>query len=375
MGLKILHTSDIHLGAKLVYLGENAEMQRQQIADTFVSVMDYGVKEKVDMVVITGDIFDSKYPSRVDTMLVIDQIMKLTAEGIYIAIIPGNHDRYEEGSIYLKQQFANFKSDKFKLFTRPEAVQWFIAALDVTVHGAAVTRQKDKNSQLPSYTTNHDSKYNVGLIHGGVSLQAEADNYPISKDDMDSLKYNYLALGDWHSTLDVSTKHTTAWYAGSPEILAISQKKSGSALLVRIDDNGKTNVDIVNTAKRQVNEIKIDMGQYKDLYELQKEILKYKGKNTLLKVNVSGFKDVSFGGDLDKLVEDISKEFFYIDISDKSELKLTEESLNKFPEEFVTGKYIRLLQGTKTGDMDKDKIIDEAIQLGVKLLENKNADS
>jgi len=103
--------------------------------------------------------------------------------------------------------------------------------------------------------------------------------------------------------------------------------------------------------------------------------LDYKGENTLLKVIITGLKDVRFGGDLDKLIEEISKEFFYIDLSDKSELKLTEDSLSKFPEEFVTGKYIRMLQDTKTGDVEQDKIIDEAIQLGVKLLENNNANS
>jgi len=265
MGLKILHTSDIHLGAKLVYLGDKAQSQREQIADTFVRVVDIALKEKVDLFLITGDIFDSKYPSRVDTMLVIDQITRLTAEGIYVAVIPGNHDRYEEGGIYLKPQFSNFKSDNFKLFTEPKATQWFIAALDVTVHGAAVTKQKDKNSQLPSYTKNHDSKYNVGLIHGGVSLQAEADNYPISKDDIDSLKYDYLALGDWHSTLDVSTADVVAWYSGSPEVLALSQKKSGNILLVRIDDSSKTQVDIVNVAKRKIKMI------YKEIFWIIRE--------------------------------------------------------------------------------------------------------
>ncbi len=118
--LKILHTSDVHLGAKLSFLGEKARDHRRQIADTFRAVAKLALARQVDIFFVAGDLFDSGFPAQSYVYLVQEVFAELTSAGIHIAVIPGNHDRLEEGSILASQSFAEIeKSGKLKIFRSP----------------------------------------------------------------------------------------------------------------------------------------------------------------------------------------------------------------------------------------------------------------
>jgi exonuclease SbcD len=56
--VKILHTADIHLGAKFSGLGNKATSQREQLRTTFKNVIATAVNERVNIVLIAGDLFD-----------------------------------------------------------------------------------------------------------------------------------------------------------------------------------------------------------------------------------------------------------------------------------------------------------------------------
>ena len=56
--LKILHTADIHLGAKFSGLGNKGASQREQLRATFKNVIATAINERVNIVLIAGDLFD-----------------------------------------------------------------------------------------------------------------------------------------------------------------------------------------------------------------------------------------------------------------------------------------------------------------------------
>ena len=57
--LRLLHTADVHLGARHADLGDRAAMQRERQFAAFVATVDLALAEKVDLVLIAGDLFDS----------------------------------------------------------------------------------------------------------------------------------------------------------------------------------------------------------------------------------------------------------------------------------------------------------------------------
>ena len=62
--LRIIHTADVHLGARHDDLGEQAAAQRERQFAAFKAAIDLAIAEKVDLFLIAGDLFDSNVQPR-----------------------------------------------------------------------------------------------------------------------------------------------------------------------------------------------------------------------------------------------------------------------------------------------------------------------
>lgn len=365
--IKVLHTSDLHLGAKLSFLDEKANKHRKQLRSSFSEIIKSAIEHKYNLVCITGDLFDTTYPNNVDKSFVIEQVKLLIAEGIYCAIIPGNHDRLRNGSVYLSREFVALQSENLHIFTSNNQTEWQIKDLDLTVYANPTFLQKSKQSPLEGLRKNKETKHHIGLAHGSLSIQGQTDNYPFTQEEINQLDFDYLALGDWHSCKEIS-KSPVAWYSGSPELIGINQTGSGFYLEVTIDNEVK--VRPISIGKYSVKELEIDLSTVNSLGEILEQVDKVASPDVFLKLTLTGFRKVGFSLDLDELTEIVEAKFYYSKIYDKSNLLISDDELKKFPEEFVMGKFIRLMQKTKKSNEDKEhnRKIDEAIQLGIRLL-------
>ena len=59
MPVKIFHTADLHIGAEVSYLGPKAEERRFEIASVFKNIVAFCTENKVEICLISGDLFDS----------------------------------------------------------------------------------------------------------------------------------------------------------------------------------------------------------------------------------------------------------------------------------------------------------------------------
>lgn len=89
--MRILHTSDWHLGKSLEGAGRMDE--QESFLNDFVEI----VKENnIDMVIIAGDVYDSANPPARAERMFYDTLKKLSADGERITlVIAGNHDNPE----------------------------------------------------------------------------------------------------------------------------------------------------------------------------------------------------------------------------------------------------------------------------------------
>ena len=62
--LRLLHTADVLLGARHADLGDRAATQRERQFAAFTASIDLALAEKVDLVLIAGDLFDSNVQPR-----------------------------------------------------------------------------------------------------------------------------------------------------------------------------------------------------------------------------------------------------------------------------------------------------------------------
>ena len=87
--MKIFHLSDLHIGLKLI----NRDMRQDQ-EYILGKVIEYAAKEKPDVILIAGDIYDKAVPSA-EAVEVFDKFitgLSTAVDGAKIMMISGNHD-------------------------------------------------------------------------------------------------------------------------------------------------------------------------------------------------------------------------------------------------------------------------------------------
>lgn len=87
LNMKILHTSDLHIGK---YIGtydlkEDTEYVLNQVVDT-------AIRERVEVVLISGDVFDRPNPSEEAIKMYVSFLKELLDKNIKVIAISGNHD-------------------------------------------------------------------------------------------------------------------------------------------------------------------------------------------------------------------------------------------------------------------------------------------
>ncbi|MGF7101405.1 exonuclease SbcCD subunit D [Borreliella kurtenbachii] len=95
---KILHTSDWHIGKKI----ENFSILKEQ--KNFLSfLLEFLKKEKIDLLLVAGDVYDSKRPGFEEQRLVNDFFYELSFTSCkWCVVISGNHDKKDYLSINKK---------------------------------------------------------------------------------------------------------------------------------------------------------------------------------------------------------------------------------------------------------------------------------
>jgi exonuclease SbcD len=85
--MRILHTSDWHVGK--VLKGRPREKEHTAV---LAEIIDVALREKPDLVIVAGDLYDTAAPSSASTKLVTRALSALRRTGARVVAIGGNHD-------------------------------------------------------------------------------------------------------------------------------------------------------------------------------------------------------------------------------------------------------------------------------------------
>ncbi len=85
--MKILHTSDWHIGKKL-----NGRARLSEQSAILSEICDIAEREKIDLVLLAGDVFDTSVPGSEAEELFFKTAFRLANENRALIIISGNHD-------------------------------------------------------------------------------------------------------------------------------------------------------------------------------------------------------------------------------------------------------------------------------------------
>ena len=375
--LKILHTADVHLGSKFPGLGNKGNEQRRQIEETFKKIMSLAISEKVDILLIAGDLFDSNQQSQKTIDLVISQFNLLSKNNIPVCLIPGNHDCFDTTSIYRKINFTSL-CPNLTIFVGQELSCREFPNIGLTVYGRPNLSDRELTSPLQGLKKLTSSRYHVALAHGSFSLPGivSADDHVFAAAEIANSGMDYIALGHWHDLGKYSSGAVTAYYSGAPEWLDFGQKYFGKVILANIIDNGTVEVQEKTIGLRRSDTIEIDMSAISSWQELENRIASGADINLVRTATLKGLRNsmLSFSPDsMDELRDSLSPAFFALRIKDDSMTPLSGISKDVYSGRPIIARFIELAQNridAATDDGDR-RVAEDALQYGVALLEDR----
>jgi exonuclease SbcD len=85
--MRFLHTADWHVGKKLGRISRTPEFEA-----VLEELVEIAVDQKVDAVLVAGDLWDRTFPPLDSIQLVVDALIRLAEAAGNVVAIPGNHD-------------------------------------------------------------------------------------------------------------------------------------------------------------------------------------------------------------------------------------------------------------------------------------------
>lgn len=276
--MKLLHLSDLHLGKRV---NGFSMLEDQRVILT--QIVDLAEEEKVDAVLLAGDLYDKPVPPAEAVTLLDRFLTRLSGGGIPVFAISGNHDSPErlafatrllagEG-IHLTAQYQG-PQPPFLLqdeygdvaiyalpYLKPALVRHWNPEADIASYEEAVSYA------LGQWAVDK-TRRNVLLAHqfvtGGVTCESEersvggVDQIPAPL----FAAFDYVALGHLHGPQSVG--RPTLRYSGSPLKYSFSEcGHEKSVTLVTLREKGQVEIQALPlTPRRDLREIR---GAYEEV--------------------------------------------------------------------------------------------------------------
>ena len=370
--LRLLHTADVHLGARHTDLGEQAAAQRERQFAAFKAAVDLAVAEQVDIVLVAGDLFDSNTQPRRSVERVAAELRRLVDARIRTVLIPGTHDVYDRSSIYRVHDLAalagSAEDDDLVTVLTPDRPSIHLATCDVVIHGPVFATKRAPHSPLRDLkvTAGEGATWHVGMVHGSLAIpdRTDRDEVVFTREEIAATGLDYLALGHWHSAQQGRAGGTTWAYAGAPEPVAVTQDGAGKVLLVELAEAGGTRT--VTIAERAVGrtrfeKLAIDAATVADQPAVIAAIGAKADPDLVLDVRLTGVRPDDLDCSTDEIEDQLKGSFLKLRVRDQSTPALTQGSLPS--PDTIPGAFIRNVEGRIAELEAADASADEAAEL------------
>jgi len=382
--LRIIHTADVHLGARHDDLGEQAAAQRERQFAAFKAAVDLAIAEKVDIFLIAGDLFDSNVQPRRSVERVAAELKRLADARIRSVIIPGTHDCYDRASIYRAYDLpalAGANPDEAMITVLdPDHPSVHLSACDVVVHGQVFGTKRAPHSPLrdiaAAVTAEPAATWHIGMVHGSIAIQGktDGDEVVITTQEIAASRLDYLALGHWHSAQFSRSGSVAYGYAGAPEPIALDQDRAGKVLLVALDEHAgaKTvTVEERQVGKTRFDRFELDAATVVSQPALVEQLAARADPDLVLDVRLVGVRRDDLDLHCDEMEAALAPSFMKVRVRDASVPALTEGPLPS--PDTIAGAFIRDLEAQiaqleKAGSTAEAAEQRDALRLGRLLL-------
>lgn len=348
--MRLIHCSDLHLDSKMEsnLSARQARERGGEILGTFARMVDWARENRVDAVLIAGDMFDTGRVTGKTADFVLDRMRQ--AADVEFFYLRGNHDESRDvfGGREWPENLHTFGAD------------WTHYRLgDVTITGLELDRENwsgmYENLELAPDTVN------IVMLHGQESTQAGEELIAIPA--LRGKNIDYLALGHIHSykkeRLDDRGSYS---YCGCLEGRGFDE--CGEKGFVVLDvEKGRVETTFVPFASRQLREVVVDISDCVTITQLQSAMETAAADisaDSLVKFTLVGTYTPETQKDLTFLTKILGGRFWFVKIKDDSRFRIERAAYEH--DASLKGEFIRLVMASDKPEAEKARIICAGLQ-------------
>ncbi|NOY08335.1 MAG: DNA repair exonuclease [Spirochaetes bacterium] len=282
--MKILHTSDLHLTEK-----ENPHREERWTA--LRTIISEGNRNKVNLMVISGDLFDS---DRAGNAMRATVRAEFERASFPIVVIAGNHDSesYPEGVFFGEN--VKVIRDLFNPVELEGVSVWGFPYKDLRSEKILLMLRraaKEVKNDVPAVLLLHGELLDISGIWENYGNEGASRYFPVRLSYFAGLPWNYVLAGHFHTNFDINRFGDAGYfvYPGSP--VSVTEKETGIRK-VNIFEPGKVPSEHpVSSFFYESLEITLNPFKEDDPLESIKKRLSEVSPAAALLVRINGFYD------------------------------------------------------------------------------------
>lgn len=377
--MRIIHCADIHLDSQMTsYLDSGmARKRRKEIFNTFCSMLDFAQENRVDAIIIAGDLFDTDKISMNTVKAVTDEIQRHGEVTVFY--LPGNHDRKDnifrgcnipDNMIVLSGEWSYWRLNEVYGVQEIRTGQK-MPDETVILAGCVLDEYTDADTydhlQLPENTVNIVTLHGQIYENGGRN---NADSIDIRR--LQNRCIDYLALGHVHAYQDGRLDQRGRYcYPGCLEGRGFDECGEHGFVMLDVDAlSGVIRSRFVPWAYRRISEIQVDVTGMTDMLEVEDTIaerLYSESRNSdmerirdtdgldIVRVILAGdsftLEDIS----VEHISERFKDSFFYFSVLDRTYKGDGQTGYEN--EVSLKGEFVRTVMASQLSQDDKEYII------------------
>ena len=287
--MRFLHLADLHIGKRV-----NGFSMIEDQKFVFEQVYNVIENEKIDGIIMAGDIYDKPVPSAEAVKLFDEMLTRLVSINLPIFVISGNHDSAERigfgsdilsvAKVYMSRvyngnlQKIELEDDYGKInvyllpFIKPATVKNIYKEAEIKDYDEAL-------AYVLSQEKIDETKRNVIVSHQFVTGAMRSESEEVSVGGLDNVSvenykaFDYVALGHIHRAQQMGRE--SARYAGTLLKYSFSEEKHNKSMTI-VDLKEKGNIEIKEIPVKPLHDLKTIKGKLSKITseEFYKELKK-----------------------------------------------------------------------------------------------------
>lgn len=214
--VRFIHCADLHIDSPFKGISEIqpdlGELLCQSTYQSFSNIVNLAITEKVDCVLISGDIYDSADKSLQAQLKFRNGLDRLCKEGIPTFIVYGNHDPLNSWSATLEWPksvfvFQGDKAERYPLLKNGEVI--------AQIYGISFPKRDIYENLALKFARADRDVPCIGLLHANIGTNTGHEPYcPCTVDDLSTKGMDYWALGHIHTHSILRASNPAIVYSG-----------------------------------------------------------------------------------------------------------------------------------------------------------------